>query len=74
MARISDVPLVPCSSAYNPRTVPFTKAWPPEPHGPKPEPGRKQRFGIVRRMTRRVRSRPDMLREWLRYKAKARNW
>jgi len=31
MARISDIPLLPCSSAYNPRTVPFSKAWPPEP-------------------------------------------
>lgn len=31
MARISDIPLLPCSSAYNPRTLPFSKAWSPEP-------------------------------------------
>jgi hypothetical protein len=72
MARISDIPVVPCGSGYNPRTVSLIKGWPPEPRDTKPEPGRKQPFDIVQRVTGTVRSRPDVLPEWLRYKAKER--
>jgi hypothetical protein len=44
-------------------------AWPPEPRNPKPEPGRKQPFGIVQRVTGSMRGRPDVSPEWLRCQA-----
>ena len=72
MARISEVPVAPCSSGYNARSLRFTEAWRPESRDPNPDLGGKQPSGIVGRVTQRVLSRRDVLRDWLRYKAKER--
>jgi hypothetical protein len=64
-----------CAAGSRSATAPrlhFAEAWRPESRDPNPEPGRKQASGIVRRVTRRVLSRRDVLRDWLRYKAKER--
>jgi len=56
----------------NPRLLHYAEAWRHESRDPSSEPGRKQPSGMVRRVTRRVLSRRDVLRDWLRYKANER--